>query len=62
MARAVARQCQMDPKVYLPLLKTFEDLGQRGGRGVGVGGAGVGVGAGGRVVGVGVSPCRACKG
>ena len=35
---------------------------QRGGRGVGVGGAGVGVGAGGRVVGVGVSPCRACKG
>lgn len=27
MARAVARQCQMDPKAYLPLLKGFEDLG-----------------------------------
>ena len=36
MARAVARQCQMDPKVYLPLLKTFEDLGvEDGGNGGG---------------------------
>jgi elongator complex protein 1 len=23
MARAVARQCQMDPKIYLPLLKVY---------------------------------------
>jgi hypothetical protein len=28
LARAVARQCQMDPKVYLPLLETFESIGR----------------------------------
>eukprot|EP00605_Chrysophyceae_sp_TOSAG23-4_P002406 GSChrysophyteH1.ASY1.ANO1.2664.1 assembled CDS len=27
MGRAVARQCQMDPKAYLPLLQSFEILG-----------------------------------
>ncbi len=26
MARAIARQCQMDPKVYLPLLEGFESI------------------------------------
>ena len=28
MARAVARQCQMDPKAYLPLIEGFEALGR----------------------------------
>lgn len=28
MARAVARQCQMDPKSYLPLLERFESVGR----------------------------------
>ena len=28
MAKAVARQCQMDPKVYLPLLESFEIIGR----------------------------------
>jgi elongator complex protein 1 len=28
LARAVARQCQMDPKVYLPLLEKFESIGR----------------------------------
>ena len=27
MARAVARQCQMDPKLYLPLLESFQTIG-----------------------------------
>jgi hypothetical protein len=27
MARAVARQCQMDPKVYLPLVEGFQAIG-----------------------------------
>lgn len=28
MTRAVARQCQMDPKAYLPLVESFESLGR----------------------------------
>jgi hypothetical protein len=28
MTRAVARQCQMDPRVYLPLVEGFELLGR----------------------------------
>ena len=28
MAKAVARQCQMDPKSYLPLLESFENIGR----------------------------------
>lgn len=27
MARAIAKQCQMDPKAYLPLLEAFESVG-----------------------------------
>ena len=30
MCRAVARQCQMDPKAYLPLLEGFEAIGNQG--------------------------------
>jgi hypothetical protein len=28
MARAVARQCQMDPKAYLPLIEGFQNIGK----------------------------------
>ena len=31
MSRAIARQCQMDPKTYLPLLEGFEAIGKQGG-------------------------------
>lgn len=27
MSRAIAKQCQMDPKIYLPLLEQFESIG-----------------------------------
>lgn len=30
MSRAIARQCQMDPKAYLPLLEGFEAIGRLG--------------------------------
>lgn len=31
LARAVARQCQMDPKAYIPLLEEFAAIGRREG-------------------------------
>ena len=28
LCRAIGRQCQMDPKHYLPLISSFESMGQ----------------------------------